>query len=268
METKPVIAVTTDAKLIDGYRWFATIDTYLTALTGPAGCLPLMVPSLGDAIDRVSLLDRVDGLLVTGSRSNVYPSIYGSDRFEETEPHDHDRDATTLPLIRDAISRGIPVLAICRGHQELNVALGGTLASEIQTFPGREDHRSPVSDSADERFAIRQSVTLTERGTLATILDGQSEGMNIEINSLHRQAIDRLGNGLVVEAKARDGTIEAVSMPNAPGFVLGIQWHPEFWASRGKDDVSLAILQAFGDEARRYADGNALDTQQLRQQFG
>ena len=162
-------------------------------------------------------------------------------------PYDPDRDATTLPLIRKAIEHGVPLLAICRGIQELNVALGGTLAAEIQEREGSLDHRAPVSDNQDERFAIRQSVSIKPGSCLAGVFGAG----DILVNSVHRQAIDRLGSRLQVEAVAEDGTVEAVSVKDARAFAVGVQWHPEYWVN--SDGNSAKIFRAFGDAARAHA---------------
>jgi len=209
--------------------------------------IPLLVPSFGDRLDLDAVLDRVDGVLLTGSKSNVDPALYGGDASEANGPYDTARDSTTLPMIRKAIARGIPLLAICRGIQELNVALGGTLATEIQERDGSMDHRAPVSDNQDERFAIRQVVTIAPDSCLAGIF-GAGE---IMVNSVHRQAVDRLGSRLQVEALAPDGTVEAVSVKDARGFAVGVQWHPEYWVK--SDSESQTIFRAFGEAARAYA---------------
>ena len=190
--------------------------------------------------------------MVTGSKSNVHPDLYGGDASEANGPYDPDRDATTLPLIRKAIERGVPLLAICRGIQELNVALGGTLATEIQDIEGLHDHRAPVSDKQDERFAIRQSVSIKPGSCLAGVF-GAGE---IKVNSLHRQGIDRLGERLQVEAVAEDGTVEAVSVKGARAFAVGVQWHPEYWVN--SDGNSAKIFQAFGDAVRAHAKARAV----------
>lgn len=244
---QPLVAVSTDVKQFDNYTWHATPQQYLEAALTGAGVLPVMVPSFGDRLDIDSLLASVDGVMVTGSRSNVHPSRYGGDASEANGPYDEARDATTLPLIRSAIERGVPLLAICRGIQELNVALGGTLATEIQDLPGIMDHRAPVSDDHDERFAIRQPVHIKEGSCLAGIF-GSGE---IRVNSVHRQAVGRLGDRLQVEATAEDGTIEAVSVIGARAFAVGVQWHPEYWVR--SDDASLRIFRAFGEAVRAHA---------------
>lgn len=244
---QPLIAVATDVKSFENYTWHATPQQYLDAAITVAGVLPVLVPSYGDRVDFDSLLASVDGVMVTGARSNVHPSLYGEEATEANGPYDPARDSTTLPLIRKAIEAGVPLLAICRGIQELNVALGGTLATEIQERPGSLDHRAPVSDIQAERFAIRQTVSIKPGSCLAGVFGAG----DIKVNSVHRQAVDRLGGRLQVEAVAEDGTVEAVSVRNAPAFAVGVQWHPEWWAN--SDDASAKIFRAFGDAVRQHA---------------
>ena len=244
---QPLVAVSTDVRQFENYTWHAAPKQYLEAAINGAGVFPLLVPSFGDKLDLDELLGRVDGVMVTGSKTNVHPSLYGGDASEANGPYDPDRDATTLPLIRKAIEHGVPLLAICRGIQELNVALGGTLAAEIQDREGSLDHRAPASDDQDERFAIRQSVSIKPGSCLAGVF-GTGE---ILVNSVHRQGVDRLGSRLEVEAVAEDGTVEAVSVKNARAFAVGVQWHPEYWVN--SDGNSAKIFRAFGDAARAHA---------------
>ena len=238
----PVILVTADVREVDQYTWHAAVDTYLKALTGVAAT-PLILPSLAGDIDLDSVLGRIDGVLTTGSRSNVHPSHYGDEPSPGHEPYDHDRDATTLDLIRKTIDASVPLLAICRGFQELNVALGGTLDTEIQERDDRADHRAPVSDDHDIRFGLAHDVAIEPGSTLAAILKTE----RVAVNSSHRQAIRDLAPGLIAEAHADDGTIEAVRVADAGAFALGVQWHPEYWA--GTDAPSRAIFTAFRDAA-------------------
>jgi len=244
---QPLVAVSTDVKQFENYTWHAAPQQYLEAAIAAADVFPVLVPSFGERLDLDSLLSTVDGVMVTGSKSNVHPSLYGGDASEANGPYDPARDATTLPLIRRAIERGVPLLAICRGIQELNVALGGTLAAEIQEREGSLDHRAPVSDNQDERFAIRQKVSIKPGSCLAGVF-GPGE---IMVNSVHRQGVDRLGTRLEVEAVAEDGTVEAVSVKDARAFAVGVQWHPEYWAK--SDDNSARIFRAFGDAVRAHA---------------
>jgi putative glutamine amidotransferase len=194
----------------------------------------------------LAVLDRIDGLLLSGSPSNVHPDHYAGGESRTPDLHDLERDATTLRLIPEAVARGIPVLAICRGIQELNVALGGTLYQAVHTEPGRFDHRG-LGDTMEQRYTPRHLVTLS--GEMARMVGAGT----ILVNSLHGQAVDQVAPGLVVEAVAPDGTIEAVRAPATPGWVVGVQWHPEW--GYADDTASLAIFRAFGEACRAYQAG-------------
>ena len=248
----PIIAVTTDYKELFPYMWHAVPAPYIDAAIDVANVIPLGVPSAGNRLDIDSLLSRVDGLLVTGSRTNVHPSNYGEAETKNHEPFDHDRDATTLPLIRAAIKRGVPVLAICRGIQELNVALGGTLTADFQNVRKLEGHDYPVDGTLDERFAISigHGLKIKQGTCIAKILENEIVDNSVDVNSLHTQALKELGENVVVEATNKDGTVEAITVKGAPGFVVGVQWHPEYWAAT--DTPSNTILKAFGNAAREY----------------
>ncbi|MFD0915327.1 gamma-glutamyl-gamma-aminobutyrate hydrolase family protein [Pseudahrensia aquimaris] len=244
--TTPLVAVTADNKFVEPYNWHATPSPYIDAAIAAAKALPVIVPSVGDKLDIDTLLDRVDGVLVTGSRSNVHPSHYGEEPTEDHEPFDPDRDATTLPLIRRAIERGVPLLAICRGIQELNVALGGSITAAFQKNRAIEGHGYPWEGTLDERFSLAHEVRVEAGSCLADILQSDVA----KVNSLHTQALERVGENIIIEARAEDGTIEAVSVSGARGFVVGVQWHPEYWAQT--DTASNKILHAFGEAARAH----------------
>lgn len=248
MFSPTLVAVPADVRDFQNYRWHASPDTYLKALARVAGVVPVIVPAMTGEFDVAAVLDRVDGVLTTGSASNVHPERYGTEPSPSYEPFDPDRDDLADRLIRASLDRGLPLLAICRGHQELNVAFGGSLATEIQEIDGRMDHRAITHEDQRERYATRHEVAITEGGLLASIVGPAP----IRVNSLHRQAIDRLGDGLCVEATAPDGTIEAVSVAGAKSFALGVQWHPEFWAET--DPASAAIFEAFGAACQAYRD--------------
>jgi putative glutamine amidotransferase len=245
--TKPIIAIPADLRTIDGSGWHAVHTQYVRAALNAAGLMALIVPAMEEGYDTDAILDRVDGLLVSGSASNVHPSLYGTDETEAHGPFDPARDATSLPLIRHAIDRGMPLLAICRGIQELNVALGGTLDTEIQQQSGRADHRKPDVPDRDGMYAIRQTVSIKEGSCIARYLGSG----DILVNSLHRQAIATTAPRLQVEATAPDGTIEAVSVIDAKGFAVGVQWHPEYWAET--DTPSRQLFEAYGAAVRAYA---------------
>jgi putative glutamine amidotransferase len=249
--TKPIVAIPADIRTFDGATWHAVQHQYLRAALNAADVMSFIIPAFEAGYDTDAILDRVDGVLVSGSASNVHPSLYGKEATEADGPFDPARDATSLPLIRRAIDRGIPLLAICRGIQELNVALGGSLASEIQDQPGVWDHRRPEDVDRDGMYAIRQNVFVKDGSCIAGII-GAGE---IQVNSLHRQAIAKTAPRLQVEALAEDGTIEAVSVIDAKAFAVGVQWHPEYWAET--DKPSNQIFSAFGDAVRQYVTGKA-----------
>lgn len=244
---RPLIGLPADTQADDEMPYHSAGDAYLRAVAGAAHAHPVIIPAIADALDLDDLLDRFDGIVLTGAVSNVHPPLYGMDETPAHEPYDRRRDDLTLDLIRKTVARGMPLLCICRGHQELNVALGGSLEAQIQRVSGRLDHRMPRTDDIDARYAPSHTIALAPGGLLEGIL-GKSE---TRVNSLHRQAIDRLGAGVQVEARAPDGIIEAVSLVSARGFVLGVQWHPEWDVARNAD--SLNIFQAFGKAARAWA---------------
>jgi putative glutamine amidotransferase len=234
-------------------RPFHTVsDRYPNAVIEAAGCLPVLIPAIGPQVDVSAVLDRLDGLLITGSPSNVEPMHYGGPPSREGTLHDPDRDATTLPLIREAVRRNLPVLAICRGIQELNVALGGTLHQRIFEMPERFNHRRRKGPmTLDERYGPAHLVALSEGGLLRQLAGGAPE---IMVNSLHGQGIDRAAPDLVVEAVAPDGQIEAVSLPGAR-FVVGVQWHPEYKAV--ENPFSRALFGEFSQACHATVAGSA-----------
>ena len=244
----PLILVAGDVREFDSYVWHASPEKYVQAVAWMGG-VPLILPALGETLDLESLLQRMDGVLLTGSRSNVHPSRYGLEPSERYEPYDPARDDTVFRIIPLALEMGVPLFAICRGFQELNVALGGTLITEAQERPGSLDHRAPLGPPNDERFALKHDVNFEPDSRLGALLDSCC----IRVNSVHRQVIDRLAPRLVVEARAPDGTIEAVRVADAQAFAFGVQWHPEYWAAT--DGPSGALFRAFGEAARERARG-------------
>jgi putative glutamine amidotransferase len=234
------VGIICDRRVVDDMPMHSANDEYVTAIRDGAGALPLLIPSMKEPLAPSDILAAVDGLLFTGAPSNIAPRHYGAAARPGTEL-DEIRDATTLPLLRAAIEAGKPVLAICRGFQELNVALGGSLFQHVHEIPGRLDHREPQNaPSRDAEYAPAHKVTIAPDGLLAK-LSGLSQAM---VNSLHHQGVDRLAPSLAVEATAPDGQIEAISMPGAKAFLLGVQWHPEW--DFAKDSLSRAIFRGFG----------------------
>ena len=233
----PLVGIPTCLRTVNERLFHGVNDRYPSAVLDAAGCLPVLIPAVGSKVDVRAVLSRLDGLLLTGSPSNVHPSHCGAEPSDPEILYDPERDATTLPLIREAIRRDLPILAICRGIQELNVALGGTLHQRVHEVPGRHNHRSR-RDSSDGPYGPAHRVTLTAGGLLAS-LAGAPE---VKVNSLHSQGIDRPAVSLRIEAVAPDGQIEAVSLPEAR-FVVGVQWHPEYKAV--DDPFSSALFSAF-----------------------
>jgi putative glutamine amidotransferase len=244
----PVVGIPACLVARDGFGFHQVGAKYVDGVIDGAGGLPLLIPALGGRLDPDALLDRLDGLLLSGSPSNVEPHHYGGPAAPACGQSDPARDATTLPLIRRAIARAVPLFAICRGVQELNVALGGSLHQEVHGLPGRFDHRSDKTIALLERYGPAHEVLLTQGGMLQELLDGAEA---ITVNSLHGQAIDRLAPRLAVEARASDGTIEAVRVEGAPGFVLGVQWHPEWRVL--EHPISRRLFAAFGAACRARA---------------
>ena len=221
-------------------------EKYIAAIVEGSNALAVLLPAFGERQCGDDVLATVDGLLFTGSYSNVEPHRYRAASSEPGTLHDAARDATTLPLIRAAITAGVPVLAICRGLQEMNVAFGGTLHQSVHAVSGLNDHRENKADSLDAQYAASHSIALAPGGILQRLAGGAREA---RVNSLHGQGIARLGTGLMVEATAADGLIEAISFNDARAFALGVQWHPEWKYT--DDPLSTAIFRAFGDACRQ-----------------
>jgi putative glutamine amidotransferase len=243
----PIVAISACVKQIMAHQFHATNQRNLDAVAAHSGCFPIIMPSIGQRADPSALLDHISGLMLTGSPSNVHPDNYGDELAAPEITVDPQRDATTLPMIRAAVERGIPVFAICRGMQELNVALGGTLHQFVHLLPGKGDHRADRSKPPEQRGDLAHAVMLSGNGKLRQILGAES----VMVNSLHAQAVAKPAPGLIVEATAEDGCIEGLSAPDAPGWVLGVQWHPE--AVFKKDEPSRKLFEAFGVAVRDYA---------------
>ena len=219
----------------------AASDTYVRATDQIVDAVPVLLAANGDRSDVATLVARLDGLILTGSRSNVLPRFYGGPAHPDGTPEDVARDAVTLPLIRAAVAAGLPVLAICRGLQEMNVAFGGTLHQRLQDLPGRLDHSTPYQDNAGVRTGKAHAVRFVPGSWLHRL----AAERDAPVNSLHNQGIDRLGAGLVAEAHAPDGTIEAIRVAAASGFAVGVQWHPEY--DFETDVLSRRLFEAFGE---------------------
>lgn len=257
----PVVGIPACIKLLEGQSFHAVGHKYICAAAVSAGCYPILLPALGSHPECASGLDLVHGILLTGSASNVSPSLYGQTLANPALPLDPARDASVFPLIRAALDRGMPILGICRGFQELNVAFGGTLHQEVHALPGMLDHRADKAADIEGQYGPSHKVSVAPEGILSELL-GRAE--QLEVNSVHGQGIEKLGIGLKAEATAPDGLIEAISVVGARGFTLAVQWHPEWRAD--ENPSSRAIFQAFGRACSRYAAGKiaALESEKVK----
>ena len=238
---KPVVLIPADVKQIGEHPFHAVGQKYILAVAEAAGATPLLVPAIDDHIDMDSLLDMADGVLITGSVSNLHPSHFDQTVDDVSLPLDPARDALTLNLIQRAISKAKPLLAICRGFQELNVVHGGSLHQAVHKVVGLNDHREDKSATLDVQYSAAHAIKLRANGKLANIV-GATE---MQVNSIHGQGLDRLGAGLTAEAHAPDGLVEAISVDTARNFALGVQWHPEWKVL--ENPQYLAIFKAFGE---------------------
>lgn len=228
-----------------------TGERYIRAVTHGAGAVPMVVPALADEYDYADLVSRLDGLMLTGGRANVEPHHYGGPPFPADEIRDPPRDNTVLPLIRECVRQGVPVFGSCRGVQEINVAMGGTLHYRVHLLPGKMDHRMPREGDVEHRFSLRHPVVMAKDGMFADIA-GTRE---VRVNSLHGQACDTVAPGFEVEAVSPDGVIEGIRYTATDTFCVGVQWHAEW---RFEDHrLSAGLLQEFGNAARRRAAARA-----------
>ena len=247
---RPVVGIIGNSALLnDSYPVHSGGQMNSAAVAEVAGCLPLVIPADPRFVSVAELLDACDGFLLTGGRPNVHPEEYGEEPTEAHGAFDRGRDAITLPLVRACVERGQPFFGICRGFQEVNVAMGGTLYPEIRELPGRMNHRMPPDGTLEEKFALRHKVTFAEGGAFHRTL-GATEVMT---NTLHGQGIKTPGRRIAVEGWAEDGTPEALHVEGAPGFTLSVQWHPEWNAA--SDPVSRPLFRAFGAAVRAWAEG-------------
>lgn len=247
---KPVIGIPVSITIHPehGTRQHIAAESYIRCARIGAGGVPVLIPATGDDTDFAALVATLDGLLLTGGRANVEPHHYDGPAFPDDEIIDPRRDATVLPLIRACVDHGVPVFGICRGIQEINVALGGSLHYRIHLLPGKDDHRMRRDvDTREERFALRHALSLAAGGLLEELI-GAGE---VWTNSLHGQGIDRPAPGVVVEARSSDGVIEAIRLDDAERFCVGVQWHAEYCIE--DHELSRRLFERFGNAARHRA---------------
>jgi putative glutamine amidotransferase len=256
-KTRPVVGIIGNQHLInDSYEVHGGGSMNSDAIANVSCCLPLLIPADPRYVSVDELLEVCDGFLLTGGRPNVHPEEYGEEPTEAHGAFDRCRDSIVLPLVRACVERGQPFMGICRGFQEVNVAMGGSLYPEIRDLPGRTNHRMPPDGTIEEKFALRHKVTFTEGGPFHRLM-GAPEVMT---NTLHGQGIKEPGARIVIDGYAPDGTPEAIYVKDAPGFTMSVQWHPEYKAAN--DPVSRPIFEAFGEAVR---DWNAAKTSPVLQ---
>ena len=254
--SRPVIGVIGNAFLFDNRFAVQLVGaSNLRAIMDVAEAFPLMFAGSPHLTPIEDLLDLVDGILLTGARANVHPLRFKTEPHPKHEPYDEDRDAVALPLIETCVARGVPLFGICRGFQEMNVAFGGSLHPEIRELPGRMNHRMPRLENGEVHpdpevvFADRHDVRLVRDGVIAQLLGRET----IRVNSLHGQGILDLGERVVVEGVAEDGTIEAIRIAGAPAFALGVQWHAEY--DPQSNPINRSLFQSFGQAVKAYHGG-------------
>lgn len=250
-DKRPVIGIPACMTDNNGKPAHRVAGKYIDCLLETTNGIPLLIPAFGDIAFAEHIVERLDGLFLTGSGSNVEPHRYDGPPSRAGTAHDPARDGTTLPVIRAAVETGVPVFAVCRGIQELNVALGGTLHQNVHELPGKNEHRMNRAAETDERFSARHPIEIEPGGLLHEIIEGKTRAM---VNSLHAQAIDRVGDDLLVDAVSDDGVVEAVSGANRESFTLGVQWHPEYPLTE-ENELSLRLFRAFDEAMARYHAG-------------
>jgi putative glutamine amidotransferase len=244
---KPVVLMSMGSQERKGHDYQVMTHKYINPLAELSGCVPLLAPTCCGADDLEQYLSMVDGVYLTGAGSNIDPALYGQENQTPGKGQDQGRDLFDIPLIRAAIARGLPLFGICRGMQEINVALGGNIHQKVYEVPGMNDHREDPSDPVDVQYSDTHKVRPVPGSWLAELI-GEEE---FPVNSLHGQAVNLLGEGLEPLAHAEDGLVEAIHMPSAKQFTLAVQWHPEWRAA--ENPYSVKLFQAFGDACRQYA---------------
>lgn len=246
---RPVVGITAGTIFLQGHSvpQYGSGDRYIRAVVQGAGATPFLIPSLGDLHDFEHIVENIDGLFLPGGRANVEPHHYDGPPFPDDEIRDPSRDATVLPLIRACIDAGVPVFGVCRGHQEINVALGGTLHYRVHLVEGKMDHRMPREGDIEHKFGLRHPVVLKEGGFFSGLVNDAS----VMVNSLHGQGVETLAPGTEVEAEAPDGLIEAFRVSGAKRFAVGVQWHAEW--RYDEHALGTELFREFGEAALDHA---------------
>ena len=245
MQNRPTIGIVAGTMETNSILWHTVGESNLFALNEISKCNPIIIPALGEKLNLMDILINIDGLFLTGGATNIHPFNYSSNIPRDRDIYDERRDRTSIPLIKIAIKMGLPVFAVCRGFQEVNVALGGSLHSYLHEVAGKFDHRRDRTKTIEYQTLPSHNVTINKNGLLYKIIKRKV----IKVNSLHGQGIDRLGKNLRIEAFAEDTTIEAVSLKNSNSWILGVQWHPEL--SLDHDCISKKLFESYGNACRK-----------------
>ena len=240
---KPLVGVISDLQMIAPHAFHTAGDKYLRALSQAADVVPVIIPSLLSDLDVDQWLSRLDGIFLTGSYSMVDPAHYQQTKVDKPYNYDPQRDETSFSVIHAAMQQNIPLLGVCRGLQDINVALGGSLHQAVQEVSGLDDHREDKHATLAAQYDVAHPVNLAANGRLRAIFGSEQ----VQVNSLHSQGIDTLGEGLVVEATAPDGLVEAFAVA-AMDFGLAVQWHPEWQVT--ENPIQKQLFEAFGEACR------------------
>lgn len=249
---KPVVLMSMGAQERKGHDYQVMTVKYIRPLVEHAGCVPILTPTCFGTDNIEQYLSMVDGVYLTGAGSNIDPALYGQENLTPEKQQDKDRDQFDIPLIHAALKMGLPIFAICRGMQEINVAMGGDLHQKLYAVPTKNDHREDGEESVDQQYADVHQVRFESGSWIANLL-GHDE---IPVNSLHGQAIKTPGKGVRVIGRAEDTAIEAIDLPDYPQFTLGVQWHPEWKAAQNPHSVKM--FEAFGEACRLEVQRKAL----------
>ncbi|MFK0088018.1 gamma-glutamyl-gamma-aminobutyrate hydrolase family protein [Pseudomonas sp. NPDC090755] len=242
---KPVVLMTMGAQERKGHDYQVMTHKYIVPLVEHAGCVPVLVPTCCGIEDLETYLDMADGVYLTGAGSNIDPALYGQENQTPGKGQDRDRDLFDMPLVKAALARGLPIFGICRGMQEINVALGGDIHQKVYAEPGFNDHRENPEDPVDVQYSAVHGVRLEQGSWLHTLLKSDE----IRVNSLHGQGLNKLGKGIEPLAWAEDGLVEAIHAPSLSPFLFAVQWHPEWQAAKNPDSVKM--FEAFGEACRK-----------------
>jgi len=246
---KPLVGIVCCRKEIERHPFHVVGEKYIKAIHEFSNVTSVLIPS-DDLASMMPVLRRLDGFLLTGSLSNVHPDRYKDSIKDSGMLIDTDRDEYVFNVVKKIIEMEMPILAICRGFQEMNVIFGGSLFQSLEAESNHKGHDFDRDASVEDQYDISHAVSFENGGYLNRL----TELSEAEVNSLHTQGVKDLGQGLNIEAISQEGLIEAFTVKDAGGFNLSVQWHPE-WKPENSV-LSRKIFKAFGSACREYAEKN------------